>query len=148
MRSRSLAAPLEAPLENLDSGFTDAAAELRRHGFGLLIAHPERALAAGPEAWPVIEHELCQGAGVQVNAWSLLGRHGHQARDLAAEIIGRAALVVLASDAHNLRRPPSLRPALVALRSLGHARPECCVEKTPRSLLEHGLPVTPTAAAA
>lgn len=139
---------LEAPLENFDPGFAEAAAELRQQGFGLLLAHPERALAGAPEAWPMIEHELSAGAGVQINAWSLLGRHGDQARDHAAHILERADLIVLASDAHNLRRPPSLRSGLEALAALGHAQPEWSVERTPQDLLEQGFAVAAVAAAA
>lgn len=138
---------LEAPLEDLDPGFNEAARELRHQGFGLLIAHPERALAAAPEAWPVIECELQAGAGAQVNAWSVLGRHGEEARRFAREIIRLADLIVLGSDAHSLRRPPSLTPGLAALRSLGVSRPERCVEGKPANLLEHGF-ATPAAVVA
>ncbi|HWD86412.1 MAG TPA: CpsB/CapC family capsule biosynthesis tyrosine phosphatase [Solirubrobacteraceae bacterium] len=138
---------LEAPLDDFDSGFTDASAELRRQGFGLVIAHPERALAATPEAWPMIEHELSAGAMVQLNAWSLLGHHGAEAADLAAEFIQRDDPFVLASDAHGPRRPPSLRRGLEELASLGHPRPECAT-RTPQSLLEYGFPVLAAAAVA
>ncbi len=139
---------LEAPLDDFDPGFTEAAADLRRQGFGLVIAHPERALVATPEAWPMIEHELSAGALAQVNAWSLLGRHGAEAADLAAEIIRRADLFLLASDAHGPRRPPSLRSGLQALASLGHPQPRWSAERTPQSLLQHGFPVTAAVLAA
>ena len=139
---------LEAPLGDFDAGFTGAAAELRHQGFDLLIAHPERALAGTPGTWPLIERELAKGAGVQVNAWSLLGRHGEEARRQAAHIVRRADLIVLASDAHSLRRPPSLRLGLNALAALGHPHPERCAATTPQSLLAHGFAAMPVAAAA
>jgi tyrosine-protein phosphatase YwqE len=95
----------------------------------------------------MIEHELSAGAMVQLNAWSLLGHHGAEAADLAAEFIQRDDPFVLASDAHGPRRPPSLRRGLEELASLGHPRPECAT-RTPQSLLEHGFSVLAAAAAA
>lgn len=139
---------LEAPLEGLDHSFSEAAAELRGQGFGVLIAHPERAVAAVPDGWPIIQAEIEAGCGVQVNAWSLDGYYGDLARDTAIRAIRTAPVAVLASDAHSLERPPSLRLGLEHLRSIGISRPEWFVETVPRALLEQGMPITTSAVAA
>lgn len=132
---------LEAPLHGLDQEFTEAAQELRSQGFGILIAHPERAVAAVPDAWPIIEAEIEAGCGVQINAWSLDGHHGDLAREVAIRAIRTAPVAVLASDAHSLRRPPSLRLGMDRLREIGIARPEWFVDTAPRALLDEGLPI-------
>ena len=138
---------LEAPLRGLDESFPAAADQLRAHGFGILVAHPERALAADPAQWPIIEAELDRGSAMQINAWSIMGVNGEEAREQAMRLIRRSPVVVIASDAHRPERPPSLLGAMDALRSLGLSRPDWFVAQTPRALLVQGLP-PPAAAAA
>lgn len=139
---------LEAPLEGLDHSFSEAAAELRGQGFGVMIAHPERAVAAVPDGWPVIRTQIEAGCGVQVNAWSLDGYYGDLARQTAIRAIRTAPVAVVASDAHSLKRPPALRLGIKRLRELGLSRPEWFVNTVPRALLERGMPVTTSAVAA
>lgn len=139
---------LEAPLGGLVPGFSEAACELRARGFGILVAHPERSLAVSPEHWPTIQAELEQGSAMQINAWSLTGVNGEEARRQALRVIRRSPVVVVASDAHGPERPPSLHAAFRELRSLGISRPEWFADTTPRSLLERGLPMHAAAAAA
>lgn len=139
---------LEAPLDGLDESFSAAAGELRAQDFGILIAHPERAAAAVPEAWPIIEAEVARGSAVQINAWSLAGYYGDATRDFAIRAIRTAPVAVLASDAHGPKRPPSLQLGMQALRGLGLSRPEWFVGAAPRALLERGLPMPAASAAA
>ncbi len=139
---------LEAPLDGLDESFSAAADELRAQGFGILIAHPERAAAAVPAAWPIIEAEVAAGSAVQINAWSLAGYYGDEARDFAIRAIRTAPVAVLASDAHGPRRPPSLQLGMRVLRTLGVSRPEWFVDAAPRGLLDRGLPMPAASAAA
>lgn len=107
---------LEAPLAGLAASFTEAADELRERGFGVVMAHPERSIADRAAAWAAIEHEVRAGSVIQVNAWSVGGHYGHQARADALRILRTAPNVALASDAHGPHRPPYLTPALVSLR--------------------------------
>jgi protein-tyrosine phosphatase len=130
---------LEAPLAGLDEGFAEASCELRGRGFGVVIAHPERALVGSPRGWRIIEQELAAGSGLQVNAWSVAGVYGDQARDHALRAIRRCSAVALASDAHGRDRMPSLRLGLEALRALGVRRPVRLAEAVPNALLSRGL---------
>jgi protein-tyrosine phosphatase len=123
---------LEAPFRGMDAGYRAAADELRARGFGILVAHPERAMRGGASARAVLDHELAMRSAVQLTAWSLLGRYGEETRRHALEIRDATPFAVIASDAHGLDRPPALTPALAAIddQSAG---------QLPRRLLEHGL---------
>jgi protein-tyrosine phosphatase len=131
---------IEAPLFGDAAGFLDATAELRARGFGTLIGHPERCaelmLADG-----AIARERAAGALMQVNASSLTGRHGADARMWGIELLrsGRADLV--ASDAHRITRPPLLSAALDVLAGSGMDRDalEPLVSDAPRALLARGI---------
>lgn len=139
---------LEAPLKGLEPGFAAAAAALRGQGFGIVIAHPERAAAATPERWQMIEAEVEAGCGVQVNVWSLAGHYGEVAREFAIRAIRSSPVAVLSSDAHGSERPPSMQLGVGMLRGLGVPQPEWLTEVTPRALLERGLPASVIAARA
>jgi protein-tyrosine phosphatase len=133
---------LEAPLSGGDvRGLRSALGELRDRGFGLLLGHPERcaALMQTPGA---LDAELDAGVRVQVNASSLLGRHGDQARDWALDLVCSGRAHVLASDAHRPTRGPVLGEALAVLAARGVelTRAERLVADHPRELLEQGMP--------
>jgi len=132
----------EAPLqpENVDA-FLYAAEELRDRGFGLLIGHPERCPDIEPHGEEVARL-LASGDVLQVNATSLIGRHGPATRDRAIEYIRSGLARVIASDAHRPRRGPSLNAALAVLADAGvsPAAAERLVSQNPRTLLECGLP--------
>jgi protein-tyrosine phosphatase len=71
---------LEVPFAGIDERFLESCAHVRARGFGLLIAHPERAhgFLAGGSA--LLRGELEAGALLQVNVCSLLGRPRRQPR--------------------------------------------------------------------
>jgi protein-tyrosine phosphatase len=79
-----------------------------------MIAHPERnkdILRSLDKINPFIE----LGCLLQVTAGAVAGGFGEQARQRAAELLGRGWVTVLASDAHNLdARPPELEPGRAA----------------------------------
>jgi protein-tyrosine phosphatase len=131
---------LEAPLSGFDQGFADAAAELRRRGFGIVVAHPERSTGSPDSGWLILDRELRAGSGLQLNAWSLAGLNGEAARSNALRLLHAASLVAVASDAHGPERAPALRLALRALGGLGEPDPVGFVAAAPRTLLERGLP--------
>jgi protein-tyrosine phosphatase len=130
---------LEAPFRGMDADYRAAAEEVRARGFAVLVAHPERAMKGGAAAQAMLDHELAAGSAVQLTAWSFLGRYGEERKRHAFRILRSAPRVVLASDAHSLDRPPSLRPALHVLRAAGVPDPERLTGEVPRSLLEEGL---------
>jgi protein-tyrosine phosphatase len=90
----------EVPFEGVDERFIDGLAAIRGHGFGVLIAHPERARGVLDGGLSLLSDELERGAAFQVNVCSLLGRQGEEALE-AAEWLVRAQLAyALASDGH------------------------------------------------
>ena len=73
---------LECPFAGIDAAFVDAAERLRALGYGLLLAHPERA-AGLREHGPRLLPWLGDGVALQVNVCSLLGNHGLGVQDIA-----------------------------------------------------------------
>jgi protein-tyrosine phosphatase len=133
---------LEAPLFGGDvDGLRAALAEVRDRGFGVLLAHPERC-APLMQADGALDAELAAGVHAQINASSLLGRHGDAARDWGLELVRSGRAHVLASDAHRPTRGPVLSEAIAVLTSAGveRAQAERLVADHPRALLEHGMP--------
>jgi protein-tyrosine phosphatase len=117
---------IEAPFEGLHDDFRTATDELRARGFGVVIAHPERAagLLAGDAR--ELRRELAAGSLLQVNHWSLSGAHGAEAEATAREFLDRGLIDVLASDAHPGWRRPTLSVGAAAAidrgRRLAHRR--------------------------
>lgn len=132
---------LEAPFAGLGPAFHDAADELRYRGFGVLIAHPERARLLGDDL-AGIRHEVLSGSALQVNVWSIAGRHGEDAHDVALELVREGLATVIASDAHTDWRRPLLSRAIVDLQHAGVDRVTAgaLAITGPRRALEAGLP--------
>jgi protein-tyrosine phosphatase len=88
-------------------------------GLRPVIAHPERTEAVIDR--PLVADELAErGWTLQVNASSLLGRHGEDAADLGWDLLERGIATVVASDGHRPTRPPHLDGAYdAAVRRLG-----------------------------
>ena len=51
---------VEAPFDGLDEEFTAATDELRERGFGIVIAHPERAAGLLEDSWPSLRRGACR----------------------------------------------------------------------------------------
>ena len=84
-------------------------------GLRPVIGHPERAAAV--LARPALAEGLAErGWLLQVNASSLLGRHGISSRELAWDLLGRSIASLVASDGHRQARPPHLDEAYAAAR--------------------------------
>jgi protein-tyrosine phosphatase len=88
-------------------------------GLQPVIAHPERTEAVLDR--PVLADELAErGWLLQVNASSLLGRHGDDAADVGWDLVTRGVATIVASDGHRPTRPPHLDDAYeLAVRRLG-----------------------------
>ena len=131
---------LEAPFFGFGPAFHDAAGELRERGFGVVIAHPERSARLG-ENLASLRHELVYGSALQVNVWSIAGRHGEESRDIALRLVREGLASIVASDAHADWRQPLLSRAMT---DLGHAGIDrmavgALTATGPRRLLEAGL---------
>jgi protein-tyrosine phosphatase len=88
-------------------------------GLRPVIAHPERTEAVLDR--PVLADELAErGWLLQVNATSLLGRHGEDPADLGWDLLERGVATIVGSDGHRPTRPPHLDEAYeLAVRRLG-----------------------------
>jgi protein-tyrosine phosphatase len=80
-----------------------------------LIAHPERTEAV--RARPELAHELATRWPLQVNATSILGRHGSEAEELAWRLIEAGDVAAVASDGHRLARPARIDDAYELVRA-------------------------------
>jgi protein-tyrosine phosphatase len=100
---------LECPFSPVGASMELMVADLRRRGFGVLLAHPERSPSFQREPG-VLAALVERGALAQVTTGSLTGALGERARRAAEEMLRRGLLHVLASDAHDaVHRPPDLR---------------------------------------
>jgi protein-tyrosine phosphatase len=132
---------LECPFEGMEDDFTAAADRLWALGYDLLLAHPERAapVAGGDRR---LRRLIDRGALVQVNATSLLGRHGSRAHTVAERLLGDGMVWCLASDGHPGTRDDTLDRGYDALVAGGvHERVAALLTRdNPRSLLLEGAP--------
>ena len=87
-----------------------------------LIAHPERTEAVQDR--PEVADELAAiGCLLQVNATSLLARHGEEAAELGWDLLDRRVATLVASDGHRSTRPAHLDDAYeLSARRLGEER--------------------------
>lgn len=140
---------VETPFVALGGEFTAATDELRDRGFAVVIAHPERARES---ATAVLRYELERGSMLQVNAWSLVGRHGPEAYEKAHALLRAGQVGLIASDAHGGVRQPALTIGVAACGQAGLNRHDAqrFAASVPHRLLERGLevPVGPLAHAA
>jgi tyrosine-protein phosphatase YwqE len=86
------------------------AEHVESNGFRPVIAHPERteAVLADP---PIAAELAARGWLLQVNATSLLGRHGPEPEALGWELLERDVAQIVASDGHRATRPAQLDDA-------------------------------------
>lgn len=81
-------------------------------GLRPILAHPERVEAVLADPGEVLPfHE--RGWLIQVNASSLLGRHGAGPAAIARTLLERGVAALVASDGHHAQRPPFLDDAYV-----------------------------------
>jgi protein-tyrosine phosphatase len=91
-------------------------------GLRPVIAHPERTEAFLDR--PALADELAErGWTLQVNATSLLGRHGEDPADVGWDLLERGVAEIVASDGHRPARPPHLDAGYaLAVQRLGAER--------------------------
>lgn len=86
------------------------AEHVEAHDLRPVIAHPERTEAVLDD--PLIADELAErGWTLQVNATSLLGRHGPEPEELGWSLVERGLAHLVASDGHRATRPAHLDEA-------------------------------------
>src|SRR5919202_1977708 len=127
---------LECPFAGIDEDFVAAAERLSGLGFGLLLAHPERAADGHEHLWPLLE----QGALLQVNVCSLLGNHGLDVQEAATRLVRGGWAYCLASDGHPGTREHTLQLGFHLLLRAGASSTQAyrLTQSNPRFLLTHG----------
>ncbi len=126
----------EVPFRGIDEAFVDGARELRRRGFGILMAHPERSrefLAGGLER---LEPLIARGALIASNVGPLSGREGDSRWRAAKFLLDRGASDLIATDAHPPRRPYQLSD-VAGMTGEHHQR---LTAETAATLLRDGIP--------
>ena len=128
---------LECPFDGLDDFFDAAVARLTGFGYGLLLAHPERAASPLEATTSYTDN----GALLQVNVSSLLGHHGPRAQRLAEELVQDRRAYCLASDTHPGTREAILPMGVAVLDNLGLNPDEATrlTQTNPGVLLRQGM---------
>lgn len=125
----------EVPFRGVDDAFLDGAAELRRRGFGLLLAHPERSRGLLEDGLTRLEALTGAGALFEVNVAPLTDREQPHRTEAARHLVTAGAMHVIATDAHPPRRPFQLMEAADLV-------PRAAWTEAPARLLAAGLPAT------
>jgi protein-tyrosine phosphatase len=113
---------MEVPFTGSARALFALAEHVEAAGLRPVIAHPERTEAVLAE--PELAVELNErGWVLQVNATSLLGRHGEAAEELAWSLVEDDRVAIVASDGHRVTRPAHVDGAYdaVARRMGGEA---------------------------
>ena len=105
---------MEMPFPGPASDLVELAEHVERAGLTPLVAHPERTDPIRER--PELAHELAERWPLQVNASSLLGRHGDEIEELAWRLVENGEVAVVASDGHRLSRPARLDEAYELVR--------------------------------
>lgn len=132
----------EVPFTGITPEFAAGLAAIRGRGFGVVIAHPERAEGLLDGGLALLRPSLRAGAVLQVNACSLMGRQGPEARDAARRLIRSRLAYIIASDGHPGHRDHTLRDGEAPAVAAGASRAQVLqlTQANPRFLLRHGLP--------
>jgi hypothetical protein len=105
----------EVPFKGVDDALVDGAEELRRRGFGVLLAHPERSRQILEEGIARIDADLA-GVPMAGQRRPLLGFEGQGATRRPT------ACCATAPDGDRHRRPPAQAPVRAG-GGAGHRRP-------------------------
>jgi len=108
---------LDSPFGSLPMGLSQTVFLLQTRGITPILAHPERVMPIQQNP-QVLEEMVQRGVLLQINATSVLGRHGETAQETAFLLLRQRWVHFLASDAHSIRgRRPTLDAAAQELRA-------------------------------
>lgn len=137
---------LEVPFHGFGDDLVEGADELRRRGFGVVLAHPERA-SGFRGSIPALNEQVERGARIQMNVGPLTGEESPERVDAARRLLRTGLPAALATDAHPPNRPYTLLQgaALAARNGASDAEARRLVDDGPRGLLTEGLRFQPLA---
>ncbi len=96
---------VEFPMQGIPRFVADYFFKIITKGMTPIIAHPERNM--GVIRSPERAYEFVQrGAVLQMNAGSIVGRHGEPVKDAATVLLNSNLIHFVGSDGHNTRRRP------------------------------------------
>jgi protein-tyrosine phosphatase len=136
---------LEFPFHSMPPNVETAIFQILNAGVTPVIAHPERNRKI-QEKPATLAHLIERGALAQLDAGSLTGSFGPEARRLAKRIIEAGLAHFIATDAHHQdRRRPVLSPAAaVAADWGGEEYARAMVEANPEALINNrAIPFQP-----
>ncbi|HEX3875145.1 MAG TPA: CpsB/CapC family capsule biosynthesis tyrosine phosphatase, partial [Solirubrobacteraceae bacterium] len=142
---------VEAPFGGVGDHFVGICDGLRARGYGLVIAHPERAGSLLDDGGlELLRGQLRAGAVLQINVCSLLGNHGLTVQETAVHLLRSGLAYVIASDGHPGTRSHTLRLGFELAMRAGASSVQAwrLTQANPRFLLHQGIPVTPSSATA
>jgi protein-tyrosine phosphatase len=133
---------LECPFAGLDEDFVAAAERLTTLGYGLVLAHPERAAGVLDSGRERLEALRAAGALLQVNVCSLLGNHGLEVQETGTALVRSGRAFCLASDGHPGSREHTLQLGFHLLVRAGASSTQAwrLTQANPRFLLRSGTP--------
>ncbi|HEY5198957.1 MAG TPA: CpsB/CapC family capsule biosynthesis tyrosine phosphatase [Solirubrobacteraceae bacterium] len=140
---------LEAPFGGVGDHFIGICDGLRARGFGLVIAHPERAGRLLDDGGvDLLRTQLHAGAVLQINVCSLLGNHGLSVQETAVHLLRSGLAYAIASDGHPGSRSHTLRLGFELAMRAGASSVAAwrLTQANPRFLLHQGIPQTPSPA--
>jgi protein-tyrosine phosphatase len=129
----------EVPFRGVEDDFVAGAEELRRRGFGLLLAHPERSRGILEDGLDRLGPLIAAGALVAANVGPLSGRESEPRWRAAKHLLERGMIDVVATDAHPPRRGYQLEDVAGMTRD-AHDR---LTADAPARLLRDGIPAPP-----
>lgn len=110
--------------------------QLQSNGYKVILAHPER-VRSWQGSVGEVRDLLHRGCRLQVNAASLLGKFGGEAKKAAEQFLKLGWVSILASDAHSPgKRPPLIGPAFKRCSELiGEEGAQALVRSNPAHIL-------------
>lgn len=129
---------LELPINSIPSYTEEILYQLKLRGIVPIIAHPERYRQVNEDPKIVLEW-INKGSLIQINAGSLMGRFGENARDMAVTLLKQRKVHFIGSDGHSSRsRKPKLREACkIAVDILGESAGKKLVCHNPAMVLNN-----------
>lgn len=133
---------LECPFAGIGEAYVAAAERLTGLGYGLVLAHPERAADVLGAGRAPLERLRGAGALLQVNVCSLLGNHGLEVQEIATSLVRSGTAFCLASDGHPGSREHTLQLGFHLLLRAGASSTQAwrLTQANPRFLLRSGTP--------
>jgi protein-tyrosine phosphatase len=139
---------VEAPFRGLDETFLADCEAISARGFGIVLAHPERARGVQTaEGDAALTQLLRAGAVAQVNVCSLLGNNGLGVQETAVALLRSGRAYVIASDGHPGTRDHTVALGFVLALRAGASSVQAwrLTQDNPRFLLLHGIPTASSA---